>query len=142
MVLATPLNGFSPRYEIVHIPGGNFAPAKDALYTNINLRKLGCGGRTALSLAEPGQVSSVALHSSLTGSSDQKRPERKMPRLLQAHERSDTAGLPNRTAQPDQGSPGRSGDLQHGTSELGCKYRNSARARWFKSVRPGSFPGC
>lgn len=71
---------------------------------------------------------------------DQKCPERKMLGLLQAHERSFITSFSGCTAQPDQGSPGRSGDLQHGTFEPGRKYRNITRARWPKSVRPSRVP--
>lgn len=51
--MATSLAYFRSDYTIVHIPHGNFLLAKDQLYANINLLRLGCGGRSALSLEEP-----------------------------------------------------------------------------------------
>lgn len=50
------LNFDQNRYTLVPIPGGDFALARDALYTNINMRRLGFGGRTAVSLAEPSSI--------------------------------------------------------------------------------------
>lgn len=51
--MATSLAYFRSDYTIVHIPHGNFLLAKVQLYANINLLRLGCGGRSALSLEEP-----------------------------------------------------------------------------------------
>jgi hypothetical protein len=57
--MATSLAYFRSDYTIVHIPHGNFLLAKDQLYTNINLLRMGCGSRSALSLEEPRSVSSL-----------------------------------------------------------------------------------
>ncbi|KXN89570.1 Protein STB6 [Leucoagaricus sp. SymC.cos] len=53
VVMATSLAYFRSDYTIVHIPHGNFLLAKDQLYANINLLRMGCGGRSALTLGEP-----------------------------------------------------------------------------------------
>ncbi|KAJ6599043.1 hypothetical protein DFH09DRAFT_1356186 [Mycena vulgaris] len=53
VVLATSLAHFRSDYTIVHIPSGNFLLARDELYTNINLLRMGCSGRSALTLEEP-----------------------------------------------------------------------------------------
>ncbi|KAF5363541.1 hypothetical protein D9756_000366 [Leucocoprinus leucothites] len=58
VLMATSLAYFRSDYTIVHIPHGNFLLAKDQLYTNINLLRMGCGGRSALTLEEPRFVSS------------------------------------------------------------------------------------
>jgi hypothetical protein len=59
--MATSLAYFRSDYTIVHIPHGNFLLAKDQFYANINLLRMGCGGRSALTLEEPRFVS--ILHS-------------------------------------------------------------------------------
>lgn len=46
------LLGFRSDLSIVLLPEGDYAAAKEALYTNINLRRLGCGGRSGLTLSE------------------------------------------------------------------------------------------
>ncbi|KAJ7498897.1 hypothetical protein FB451DRAFT_1203384 [Mycena latifolia] len=53
VVLATSLAHFRSDYTIVHIPSGDFLLARDELYTNINLLRMGCSGRSALTLEEP-----------------------------------------------------------------------------------------
>ncbi|KAJ7283632.1 hypothetical protein C8J57DRAFT_1709997 [Mycena rebaudengoi] len=52
-VLATSLAHFRSDYTIVHIPHGDFMLARDQLYTNINLLRMGCSGRSALTLEDP-----------------------------------------------------------------------------------------
>ncbi|KAJ3511429.1 hypothetical protein NLJ89_g4105 [Agrocybe chaxingu] len=49
----TSLAHFRSDYTIVHIPDGNFPPVRDQLYANINLLRMGCSGRTALTLEDP-----------------------------------------------------------------------------------------
>jgi hypothetical protein len=53
VLMATSLAHFRSDYTIVHIPGGNYLAIRDQLYTNINLLRMGCSGRTALTLEEP-----------------------------------------------------------------------------------------
>ncbi|TFK43512.1 hypothetical protein BDQ12DRAFT_622506 [Crucibulum laeve] len=53
VLMATSLAHFRSDYTIVHIPHGNFLVAKEQLYTNINLLRMGCSGRSALTLEEP-----------------------------------------------------------------------------------------
>ncbi|KAF9009063.1 hypothetical protein BDQ17DRAFT_1422232 [Cyathus striatus] len=53
VLMATSLAHFRSDYTIVHIPNGNFLAIKDQLYVNINLLRMGCSGRTALTLEEP-----------------------------------------------------------------------------------------
>lgn len=51
--MVTSLANFRSDYTIVPIPSGSFLEARDQLYTNINLLRMGCGGRMALTLEEP-----------------------------------------------------------------------------------------
>ncbi|KAJ7095410.1 hypothetical protein B0H15DRAFT_1020241, partial [Mycena belliarum] len=53
VVLATSLAHFRSDYTIVHIPSGDFLQSRDQLYANINLLRMGCSGRSALTLEEP-----------------------------------------------------------------------------------------
>ncbi|KAJ6515875.1 hypothetical protein C8R45DRAFT_1140940 [Mycena sanguinolenta] len=56
LVLATSLAHFRSDYTIVNIPSGDFLQARDQLYTNINLLRMGCSGRSALTLEEPSET--------------------------------------------------------------------------------------
>ncbi|KAF7352772.1 hypothetical protein MVEN_01243800 [Mycena venus] len=56
VVLATSLANFRSDYTIVNIPTGDFLQARDQLYTNINLLRMGCSGRSALTLEEPSET--------------------------------------------------------------------------------------
>ncbi|KAF7331989.1 hypothetical protein MKEN_00079200 [Mycena kentingensis (nom. inval.)] len=56
IVLATSLAHFRSDYTIVQIPDGDFLLARDQLYTNINLLRMGCSGRSALTLEEPSET--------------------------------------------------------------------------------------
>ncbi|KAF7292462.1 hypothetical protein HMN09_01230300 [Mycena chlorophos] len=56
LVLATSLAHFRSDYTIVQIPEGDFLQARDQLYTNINLLRMGCSGRSALTLEEPSET--------------------------------------------------------------------------------------
>ncbi|KAG8889148.1 hypothetical protein FRB98_005623 [Tulasnella sp. 332] len=53
IIMITFLPNFRPDLAIVHIPDGNFRAVQDRLYTNITLLRLGCAGRSALTLDEP-----------------------------------------------------------------------------------------
>lgn len=53
VLMVTSLAHFRSDYTIVHIPHGNFLATKDQLYANINLLRMGCSGRSALTLEEP-----------------------------------------------------------------------------------------
>jgi hypothetical protein len=53
VLMVTSLAHFRSDFTIVHIPDGNFLAVKDQLYTNINLLRLGCSGRSALALDDP-----------------------------------------------------------------------------------------
>lgn len=57
-LFVTSLANFRSDYTIVHIPNGNFLDIREQLYTNINLLRMGCSGRSALTLEEPRSVSS------------------------------------------------------------------------------------
>ena len=50
--MVTSLANFRSDYTIVQIPGGNFLAVKEQLYANINLLRMGCSGRSALTLEE------------------------------------------------------------------------------------------
>ncbi|KAH9045588.1 hypothetical protein EDB85DRAFT_2270488 [Lactarius pseudohatsudake] len=52
-LMVTSLANFRSDYTIVPIPSGVFLEARDHLYTNINLLRMGCSGRMALTLQEP-----------------------------------------------------------------------------------------
>lgn len=51
--MITFLPNFRPDLAIVQVPDGNFRAVQDRLYANINLLRLGCAGRSALTLDEP-----------------------------------------------------------------------------------------
>jgi hypothetical protein len=53
VLMVTSLAHFRSDFTIVHIPDGNFLAVKDQLYTNINLLRMGCSGRSALALDDP-----------------------------------------------------------------------------------------
>ncbi|EFI27709.1 hypothetical protein CC1G_14634 [Coprinopsis cinerea okayama7 len=53
VLMVTSLAHFRSDWTIVNIPSGDFATARDQLYANINLLRMGCTGRSALSLGEP-----------------------------------------------------------------------------------------
>ena len=53
IVMATYLPNFRPDLAIVHIPGGSLRAVQRTLYTNIGLLRMGCTGRSALTLGEP-----------------------------------------------------------------------------------------
>ncbi|OBZ70442.1 Protein STB6 [Grifola frondosa] len=53
ILMVTSLANFRSDYTIVHIPRGNFIDVREQLYTNISLLRMGCGGRSALTLEEP-----------------------------------------------------------------------------------------
>ena len=52
-LMVTSLANFRSDYTIVPVPSGVFLDARDLLYTNINLLRMGCSGRMALTLQEP-----------------------------------------------------------------------------------------
>ncbi|KAF8076409.1 hypothetical protein FPV67DRAFT_1604951 [Lyophyllum atratum] len=53
VLMATSLAHFRSDYTIVRIPDGNFLAVREQLYTNINLLRMGCSGRSALTLEDP-----------------------------------------------------------------------------------------
>ncbi|KAH9951569.1 hypothetical protein B0H21DRAFT_716557 [Amylocystis lapponica] len=53
ILMVTSLANFRSDYTIVHIPRGNFLDIREQLYTNINILRMGCSGRSALTLEEP-----------------------------------------------------------------------------------------
>ncbi|KAF9462668.1 hypothetical protein BDZ94DRAFT_1194337 [Collybia nuda] len=53
VLMATSLAHFRSDYTIVRIPDGNFLAVREHLYANINLLRMGCSGRSALTLEEP-----------------------------------------------------------------------------------------
>ncbi|KZV71378.1 hypothetical protein PENSPDRAFT_684615 [Peniophora sp. CONT] len=52
-VMVTSLANFRSDYTLVPIPSGAFLEVRERLYCNINLLRMGCTGRTALTLEEP-----------------------------------------------------------------------------------------
>lgn len=51
--MITSLANFRSDYTVVHVPDGNFPAHRDRLFANINLLRMGCSGRTALTLQDP-----------------------------------------------------------------------------------------
>lgn len=51
--MVTSLANFRSDYTIVHVPSGNYMDIREQLFTNINLLRMGCSGRSALTLEEP-----------------------------------------------------------------------------------------
>ncbi|KAK2466228.1 hypothetical protein APHAL10511_001870 [Amanita phalloides] len=52
-IMVTSLAHFRSDYTILHIPDGDFPAVRDHLYANINLLRMNCSGRSALTLDEP-----------------------------------------------------------------------------------------
>ncbi|VDC06273.1 unnamed protein product [Peniophora sp. CBMAI 1063] len=52
-IMVTSLANFRSDYTLVPIPSGSFLEVRERLYCNINLLRMGCTGRTALTLEEP-----------------------------------------------------------------------------------------
>lgn len=61
VILVTSLANFRSDFTIVHIPGGNYLESREQLYTNINVLRMGCSGRSALTLEEPRYVTLIKL---------------------------------------------------------------------------------
>ncbi|KAL4075844.1 hypothetical protein J3A83DRAFT_4487427 [Scleroderma citrinum] len=55
-LMVTSLAHFRSDYTIVHIPDGDFLAVQDKLYSNINLLRMGCSGRGAVTLDEPSEA--------------------------------------------------------------------------------------
>lgn len=51
--MVTSLANFRSDFTIVHIAGGNYLDSREQLYTNINVLRMGCSGRSALTLEDP-----------------------------------------------------------------------------------------
>jgi len=52
-IMITSLANFRSDLNIVKIPNGKYIDYRERLFVNINLLRVGCGGRTALNLDEP-----------------------------------------------------------------------------------------
>ncbi|KAI6105566.1 hypothetical protein F5141DRAFT_1124619 [Pisolithus sp. B1] len=55
-LMVTSLAHFRSDYTIVHVPEGDFLAVQDRLYSNINLLRMGCSGRGAVTLDEPSET--------------------------------------------------------------------------------------
>ncbi|KAF9646031.1 hypothetical protein BDM02DRAFT_3148177 [Thelephora ganbajun] len=55
-LMVTSLANFRSDFTIVQIPDGNYLHAREQLWTNINLLRMGCSGRSALTLQKPGET--------------------------------------------------------------------------------------
>lgn len=53
VIMVTSLANFRSDYTVVCIPDGDFLAYREKLYVNINLLRMGCSGRSALTLQEP-----------------------------------------------------------------------------------------
>lgn len=62
--MVTSLANFRSDYTIVNVPSGNFLDIREQLYTNVNLLRMGCGGRSALTLEEPRYARPLCQHTS------------------------------------------------------------------------------
>ncbi|KAG6900955.1 hypothetical protein C0993_004392 [Termitomyces sp. T159_Od127] len=82
VVMATSLAHFRSDYTIVLIPGGDFRAVREQLYANINLLRMGCSGRSALTLEEPSDatktrfISTYHMPQSIAAPSDTLAPPR------------------------------------------------------------------
>ncbi|KAG2156080.1 hypothetical protein DEU56DRAFT_765463 [Suillus clintonianus] len=56
ILMVTSLANFRSDYTIVQIPDGDFLAVQERLYCNINLLRMGCSGRSAVTLEEPGET--------------------------------------------------------------------------------------
>ncbi|OJA18986.1 hypothetical protein AZE42_00374 [Rhizopogon vesiculosus] len=56
ILMVTSLANFRSDYTIVQIPNGDFLAAQGRLYCNINLLRMGCSGRSAVTLEEPSET--------------------------------------------------------------------------------------
>lgn len=54
--MVTSLANFRSDYTIVQISSGDFLESREQLYTNINVLRMGCSGRGALTLQKPRYV--------------------------------------------------------------------------------------
>lgn len=54
--MITSLANFRSDYTVVQIPGGDFLQYRQRVFVNINLQRLGCSGRSALTLQEPSEA--------------------------------------------------------------------------------------
>ncbi|KAH7887723.1 hypothetical protein F5I97DRAFT_2011196 [Phlebopus sp. FC_14] len=55
-LMVTSLAHFRSDYTIVHIPDGDFLAVQERLYSNINLLRMGCSGRSAVTLEDPSEA--------------------------------------------------------------------------------------
>lgn len=53
VIMVTSLANFRSDYTVVYIPNGDFLSHREQLYVNISLLRLGCSGRSALTIQEP-----------------------------------------------------------------------------------------
>ena len=60
--MVTSLANFRSDFTIVQIPDGNYLHAREQLWTNINLLRMGCSGRSALTLQKPGYLQTLTSH--------------------------------------------------------------------------------
>lgn len=56
VIMVTSLANFRSDFTVVHIPDGDFLAHRERLFVNINLLRMGCSGRSALTLQEPRSV--------------------------------------------------------------------------------------
>lgn len=56
ILMVTSLANFRSDYTIVQIPDGDFLAVQERLYCNINLLRMGCSGRSAVTLEEPSET--------------------------------------------------------------------------------------
>ena len=63
-IMVTSLAHFRSDYTIVQIPDGDFPAHRDHLFANINLLRMNCSGRSALTLEEPRYMRLTAVTSS------------------------------------------------------------------------------
>ena len=64
IIMVTSLANFRSDFTVVHVPDGDFLAHREQLYANINLLRMGCSGRSALTLQEPRFVYLFSLLSS------------------------------------------------------------------------------
>jgi hypothetical protein len=115
VLMVTSLAHFRSDFTIVHIPDGNFLAVKDQLYTNINLLRMGCSGRSALALDDPSDTTKdrfISMYSLPETTQAQPLPNSSehlpLPPLIHSHSHSQQLPTKSNSSQVALGRPIRS----------------------------------
>ncbi|KLO06904.1 hypothetical protein SCHPADRAFT_860844 [Schizopora paradoxa] len=83
VIMVTSLANFRSDYTVVHIPDGDFLKHREQLYVNINLLRMGCSGRSVLTLQEPSDTTKERFMSMYHFRDDVKPLYRFLPTVLE-----------------------------------------------------------